>query len=69
LISPFRDFLIDGTAAAGQLTVDPAKPTTQAGQTITVTASVNDLNADQPYLGWVEYIDGTGTTVEANPDK
>jgi len=65
----FRDFLIDGTAAAGHLTVDPAKPTTQAGQTITVTASVNDLNADQPYLGWVEYIDGTGTTVEANPDQ
>jgi len=65
----FRRFLVGGPASPANLTVNPANPTTTAGQTFTVTATASGLDAAIAYLGWVEYPDGSGTKVEVNPDR
>ena len=51
---------------SGGFTVTPAAATTTAGQTLALTASWSGLDATTPYLGWVEYLDGSGTVVTVN---
>jgi subtilisin family serine protease len=65
----FRHYLVAADSADGDLSVEPSNPTTTPGQQIAVTARVSGLDAEQQYLGWVEYPGGTGTLVVANPDK
>ncbi len=65
----FRQFLIGTGSPDGSLTVTPSNATTTPGQKLTVTATVNGLDADTQYLGWVGYPGGSGTLVVANPEK
>jgi subtilisin family serine protease len=65
--TPFdlQTFLVpSGPVTASPLTVSPANQTVRTGQTFTVTASATGLEPDLPYLGWVGYPDGSGTTVQ-----
>lgn len=50
----------------GSFAVSPAAPTTSAGRPITLTASWSGVSATAPYLGWLEYVDGSGTVVTVN---
>ncbi|MHA3704262.1 S8 family peptidase [Jatrophihabitans sp. YIM 134969] len=50
----------------GSFAVSPTSPTTTAGRPITLTASWSGLTAGTPYLGWIEYLDGSGTVVTVN---
>lgn len=52
--------------AVGNLTVDPASTTVTAAKPFTLTASWKDLTADQRYLGWVGYPDGSVTVVSVD---
>ena len=63
--SPFVfDFAaVTPSSTAGGFAVSPANPTTTAGRPITLTASWSGLSADASYLGWIEYVDGSGTVV------
>ena len=46
--------------------VSQATPAVTEGVPRTLTASWTGLSASTPYLGYVEYVDGTGTMVEVN---
>ncbi|SDP03883.1 PA domain-containing protein [Nakamurella panacisegetis] len=65
----FRDYEVGANPNVGSFTVTPAAGSTTAGQTVTVTATASGLDADTSYLGWVQYVDGSGTVVQANPAK
>ncbi|HEY5881289.1 MAG TPA: S8 family serine peptidase [Nakamurella sp.] len=70
--TPFelRSFVVPtGPVAGTPLTVSPANQTVRTGQIFTVTASATGLEPDLPYLGWVGYPDGSGTTIQVNPDN
>lgn len=62
----YRDAVVTEGAGEGGFTVDPADPEATIGEPITVTASWSGLDADTPYLGYVEYLNGTGTIVTVN---
>ena len=51
---------------SGGFTVAPANPRVTIGRPISVRASWSGLNAGTPYLGWIEYPDGSGTIVTVN---
>lgn len=61
----YRDFVVPATAA-GNYTVTPANATVTQDRPLTLTASWSGLDAAVPYLGYVEYIDGSYTLVEIN---
>jgi hypothetical protein len=61
----FRDFVVPATAA-GNYTVTPANATVTQDRPLTLTAAWSGLDADVPYLGYVEYVDGSYTLVEIN---
>lgn len=65
----FRDYEVGSNPNVGTFTVTPANATTTAGQTLTVKATASGLDADVAYLGWVQYLDGSGTVVQGNPAK
>lgn len=65
----FRDFEVGTNPNVGTFTVTPANSSTTAGQTVTVKATASGLDANTAYLGWVQYMDGSGTVVQANPTK
>ncbi len=70
--TPFelRSFVVPaGPSTSTPLTASPANQTVRTGQTFTVTASAAGLEPDLPYLGWVGYPDGSGTTIQVNPDS
>lgn len=69
--TPFqvRDYEVGSTGNTGTFTVMPANSTTAAGQTLTVTAAVSGVSAATAYLGWAQYVDGSGTLVQVNPTK
>lgn len=60
----FSRWLVAG--AVGNLTVDPASTTVTAAEPFTLTASWKDLAADQRFLGWVGYPDGSVTVVSVD---
>jgi hypothetical protein len=76
-VSPFADpvgatgttFKLDNFVVgpnAGNLTVTPANPTVTSNKVFTLTANWSGLDASKPYLGFIEYVDGTGTLVDVN---
>jgi hypothetical protein len=65
----FRDYEVGTTGNTGTFTVSPANATVTAGQTLTVTATVGGVSATTAYLGWAQYVDGSGTIVQVNPTK
>ena len=65
----FRDYEVGSTGNTGTFTVSPANSTTTGGQTVTVTATVGGVSASAAYLGWAQYVDGSGTLVQVNPTK
>ena len=65
----FRDYEVGANPNVGTFTVTPASGSTTAGQTVTVTATAGGLDANTSYLGWVQYVDGSGTVVQGNPGK
>ena len=60
----YRGFVVGPNA--GNLTVDPANPTVTSGDPFTITASWSGLDPAAPYLGFLSYVDGSGTLVEIN---
>jgi hypothetical protein len=50
----------------GNLTVTPANATTTTNTPITLTASWSGLTAGSRYLGFIGYVDGSGTLVQIN---
>ncbi len=50
----------------GPFTVNPTKPTAKIQEPIDVTVRWRRLDPDAPYLGYVEYVDGSGTLVTIN---
>jgi hypothetical protein len=62
----FRGASVTTGAGLGNFAVSPANPTARIGQPIALTASWSGLEATTPYLGWVEYPDGSGTIVTVN---
>ncbi len=62
----FRPALVMADSDDGSFTVDPTKPTAEIQQPIDVTLSWSGLAADTPYLGFIEYVDGSGTMVTIN---
>ena len=65
----FRDFEVGANPNVGTFTVTPANASTTGGQTLTVKATATGLDAGTAYLGWVQYVDGSGTVVQGNPTK
>jgi hypothetical protein len=65
----FRDYEVGSAGNTGTFTVTPANSSTTGGQTLTVTAAVGGVSAATAYLGWVQYVDGSGTIVQVNPTK
>ncbi|WP_147264034.1 S8 family serine peptidase [Desertihabitans brevis] len=61
-----RGAVVTEDSADGRLRVTPADPTAEVGEPITVTARWNRVDGTSPYLGWVEYLDGSGTVLTVN---
>ncbi len=55
-----------GTAGEGGFTVQPSTAEVRAGRPIELTARWSGLPADVPYVGWIEYPNGSGTVVSVN---
>ena len=62
----FRGASVTAGAGLGNFTVSPANPRATIGQPIALTASWSGLQAGNPYLGWIQYPDGSGTIVTVN---
>ena len=50
----------------GNFTVTPANATVTTNRPITLTASWSGLNPSTRYLGFIGYVDGSGTIVQVN---
>jgi hypothetical protein len=62
----FSSATVTSAQGVGSFAVTPANPTAKVGQPIGVTAKWSGLEATTPYLGYVEYVDGSGTVVRVN---
>lgn len=62
----FRGASVGSGAGLGNFAVSPANPRATIGKPINLTASWSGLDAGTPYLGWIEYPDGSGTIVTVN---
>ena len=62
----FRAATVASGGGEGNFAVSPANPRATIGQPIALTASWSGLQAGTPYLGWIEYPDGSGTIVTVN---
>jgi subtilisin family serine protease len=62
----YRSSVVAATGGVGGFTVTPRNPTAAIQRRITVTASWSGVNAGTPYVGYVEYRDGSGTVVTVN---
>ncbi|MET3806173.1 subtilisin family serine protease [Nakamurella sp. UYEF19] len=65
----FRDYEVGADPNVGTFSVTPANATTTTGQVLTLTATASGLDANTAYLGWITYVDGSGTVVQGNPTK
>lgn len=61
-----RGTVVTESSADGRFRVTPASPKATVGEPIRVTAAWSRVDADSPYLGFVEYLDGSGTIVSVN---
>lgn len=62
----YRTGLAVPGSGLGDFTVSPASRTVVAGQPHRLTARWSGLSAEVPYVGWVEYPNGTGTVITLN---
>jgi hypothetical protein len=62
----FRVGTVTDSSTGGGFTVTPARPRTAIGRPLRLTATWTGLDADTPYLGFVEYPGGDGTLVTLN---
>lgn len=62
----FRAASVAAGSGLGNFRVSPANPTATVGKPIALTASWSGVDASSPYLGWIEYKDGSGTIVSIN---
>ena len=62
----YRSATVRAGDTAGSFAVTPTSPTARAGSPITVKASWSGIAADAYHLGFVEYLDGSGTVVTIN---
>lgn len=62
----FRAAVVTTTSAEGNFTVTPTNPVAVVGRPIQIKASWSGVDANTPYLGWIEYPDGSGTIVKIN---
>jgi hypothetical protein len=62
----FRGASVSTGAGLGNFAVSRPNPTATIGRPIALTASWSGLQAGTPYLGWIEYLDGSGTIVTVN---
>jgi subtilisin family serine protease len=62
----YRDAVVTASTAEGNFTVTPTNPIASAGRPIPVTVSWSSVAVTTPYVGWVEYPDGSGTIVHVN---
>jgi len=62
----FRSAAVTANSDGGDFTVTPENPTAEVGEPIRLRASWSALDAGTPYLGYVEYPDGSGTVVTLN---
>ncbi|WP_217428147.1 S8 family peptidase [Microlunatus speluncae] len=62
----FRSALVTPESDDGPFTVNPTKPTAKIQEPIEVTVRWRRLDSNTPYLGFVEYVDGSGTLVTIN---
>jgi hypothetical protein len=62
----FRGASVQSGPGLGNFSVTPANPRATIGKPIALTASWSGLQAGTPYLGWIEYPDGSGTIVTVN---
>ncbi|WP_196073313.1 S8 family peptidase [Nakamurella alba] len=65
----WRTYTVAPEGGVGSFTTSPASTTVKAGQKVPVTASASGLDANTSYLGWVEFVDGSGSIFEANRSK
>jgi hypothetical protein len=62
----YRAAAVGSSGGEGNFAVNPANPQARVGQPIELTLSWSGLSATTPYVGWVEYPDGSGTIVTVN---
>lgn len=62
----FRASLVPAGAGLGGFAVTPTSTQATAGRPSELTASWSGLDATTPYVGWIEYPNGTGTVVSVN---
>ena len=62
----FRSAAVTASSDGGDFTVTPDNPTAEAAQPIRLRASWSGLDPTTPYVGYVEYPDGSGTVVTLN---
>lgn len=62
----FRSASVTDKTAEGSFTVRPSDPTAEIQEPIDVTVRWRGLERDLPYLGYIEYRDGSGTLVTIN---
>lgn len=55
-----------GAAGAGGFVVTPTSAQATVGSPIGLTATWSGLDDTTPYVGWIEYADGSGTAVSVN---
>ena len=55
-----------GAAGLGSFAVTPSSFEAKAGDPVRLTASWSGLDDTTPYVGWIEYPDGSGTAVTVN---
>jgi hypothetical protein len=62
----FSNASVTSASGVGGFTVTPANPLAQIGKPIPVTVKWSGISPTTPHLGYVEYVDGSGTVVEIN---
>jgi subtilisin family serine protease len=62
----YRDAVVGAGPGLGNFTVTPTIPRATIGVPIDVTAAWSGLNAATPYLGYIEYPNGSATIVTVN---
>jgi hypothetical protein len=62
----YRAMSVTEDSDEGPFTVRPTEPTAEIQEPIEVTVRWRRLERDTPYLGFVEYVDGSGTLVTIN---
>ena len=58
--------LVQASGGVGNFTVEPSRTEATAGEPFVLTAGWSGVEESVPYVGWIEYPNGTGTVVTVN---